>query len=454
MNGGTGSKRAVGDVLHAVVERGWCSGCGVCAAACPADALAMAPDAEAALVPHDVGGCTACGRCIAVCPFGPHGPDEDALAAQRFADAPRHGGIGHARACAAGFAATERAHGASGGLATWTGVRLLESGAVDAVLAVGPVADGRMFAYRACSDVAALRACSGSHYHQASLDEALRAAVRARSRVAVVGVPCTIKALRRAASEWPALAACLGPCLGLACGQQKTHAFTALLAQRAGVPHEASVRTVRYRIKRDGVPPHRFGVEVGYATGAATATASGEFPFDAWVPRVFTLGACEWCDDLAAETADVTFMDAWVEPYLSEPRGTSIAIVRSAEMAALLEAGVADGSVSLEALAPDAVRVSQAAGLSYKSTGLADRLWRAAGSGMAAPRKRIAPGRDRRILRSLANRLVSDVARASRRSFALTGDAEAAFRATTIRRMVASIARSLDARLPSRGRTS
>jgi hypothetical protein len=73
---------------------------------------------------------------------------------------------------------------------------------------------------------------------------------------------------------------------------------------------------------------------------------------------------------------------------------------------------------------------------------------------MAAPRKRIAPERDRRILRSLANRLVSDVARASRRSFALAGDAEAAFRATTIRRMVASIARSLDARLPVRGRTS
>lgn len=54
-----------------MVERGLCTGCGVCAAVCPRGAVEMAEDREGFLYPvvrED--SCTRCGRCAQVCPIG------------------------------------------------------------------------------------------------------------------------------------------------------------------------------------------------------------------------------------------------------------------------------------------------------------------------------------------------------------------------------------------------
>ena len=47
-----------------------------------------------------------------------------------------------------------------------------------------------------------------------------------------------------------------------------------------------------------------------------------------WGAGFFQNPACDWCDDVVGETADVSFGDAWVEPYSSDGRGTNVMVVK------------------------------------------------------------------------------------------------------------------------------
>jgi coenzyme F420-reducing hydrogenase beta subunit len=43
-----------------------------------------------------------------------------------------------------------------------------------------------------------------------------------------------------------------------------------------------------------------------------------------WGAGFFQNSACNYCDDVVAETSDIAFGDAWVEPYSSDGRGTNV----------------------------------------------------------------------------------------------------------------------------------
>ncbi|MGJ3627724.1 hypothetical protein AB5I41_13435 [Sphingomonas sp. MMS24-JH45] len=47
-----------------------------------------------------------------------------------------------------------------------------------------------------------------------------------------------------------------------------------------------------------------------------------------WVRAFFQASAGDYRDDVVAETADISFGEAWVEPYASDGRGTNV-VVRS-----------------------------------------------------------------------------------------------------------------------------
>jgi hypothetical protein len=110
-----------------------------------------------------------------------------------------------------------------------------------------------------------------------------------------------------------------------------------------------------------------------------------------WGAGFFQSPACDACDDVVAETADVAFGDAWVEPHASEPRGTNVVVVRAPAVLALIEAARADGRLALAPVSADFVAQTQAAGLRHRREGLAYRLtWRWRWRGLQ-PVKRVAP---------------------------------------------------------------
>src|SRR3546814_15744475 len=72
-----------------------------------------------------------------------------------------------------------------------------------------------------------------------------------------------------------------------------------------------------------------------------------------WGHGMFQLGACDFCDDIFAETADVCLGDAWLPQYDSDWRGTNIVISRHADIEQLLSEGARSGKILLDDIHAD-----------------------------------------------------------------------------------------------------
>jgi coenzyme F420-reducing hydrogenase beta subunit len=108
-----------------------------------------------------------------------------------------------------------------------------------------------------------------------------------------------------------------------------------------------------------------------------------------WGSGFFQNAACNYCDDVVAETADIAFGDAWVEPYSSDGRGTNVMVVRSARLRELIDRAVVEQRLRLDEVDGAFVQRTQAAGFRQRREGLAYRLsWPQRG---VRPRKRVQP---------------------------------------------------------------
>ena len=330
-----------------------------------------------------------------ICPFTPAGPNEDAIAEDRFPDAPgRDTRIGRYAAAYVGHVAEGefRPGGSSGGMVSWVAAELLAKGLIDGVLHVAPadpVRDGRFFDYRISRTADAIRQGAKSRYYPVELSRVLAEVRATPGRYAVVGVPCFIKAVHRLRAEDPVLRERLAYTLGLFCGHMKSARFVESFAWQLGAPM-AEVRAVDYRRKDPGRPANWYTAHLTLTDGSARWQDWWHLVDGDWGAGFFQNPACDYCDDVVAETADVAFGDAWVEPYSSDGRGTNVVIVRSNEVQALVAAAIADGRLALSGVDADFIAETQAAGLRQRREGLAYRL------SFAPPRlplrKRVAPG--------------------------------------------------------------
>jgi len=152
------------------------------------------------------------------------------------------------------------------------------------------------------------------------------------------------------------------------------------------------VRAVDYRIKDAGRPANWYRAHLTLRDGSTRSEDWWHLADGDWGAGFFQSEACNWCDDVAAETADIAFGDAWVEPYSSDGRGTNVAVVRSPELLAMVQSGIADGRLALEQVSADFVADTQAAGFRHRREGLAYRLsWIGTRLKRVQPRKRVAP---------------------------------------------------------------
>lgn len=313
------------------------------------------------------------------CPFSPNARNEDEIARDRFPGAPaadpalgrfEHAYVGHA---AEGF----REDGSSGGLVSWVAAELLRRGLVDAVAHVAPVAEpgtgGPYFRYRLSRSEAEVRAGAKSRYHPIELSEVLASIRGTPGRYAVVGVPCFIKAVHLAREAEPVLAERITHLLGLFCGHMKSARLVESFAWQTGAALP-EVRAVDYRRKDAGRPANWYRASLALRDGRTAEQDWMHLADGDWGAGFFQNSACNFCDDVVAETADIAFGDAWVEPYSSDGRGTNVAIVRSRELAEIVEAARGQGRLALEPVDAGFVVNTQAAGFRHRREGLAYRL--------------------------------------------------------------------------------
>lgn len=391
--------------LNRIISGGYCIGCGACAAMYP-DHITMAFDQYGMYQPQIRGGMSAAkaGAVLKVCPFSDEGPNEDELAVKLFPEAKPDQQLGRYSALYAGYAAESefRAKGSSGGMVSWILAELLATDKVDGVIhmrsSAGHTGDP-LFSYAVSSTEAAILDGAKSKYYPMEMSGVLEFIRASDKRYALVGVPCFIKAARRLMLEDPVIADRVKFCVGLVCGHLKSKAFADCFAWQADI-QPGQLEEIDFRVKLPERPSSDYGVMVA-GNGKQVTRPTRDYFGSNWGVGFFKYSACEYCDDVFAETADIAVGDAWLPEFTTDNRGNSIVLVRSAELGELIREGMKSGRLFLNDCSADAMAESQAGGLRHRRDGLSYRLFLKQETGEWAPKKRVSAsaagiGSDRR----------------------------------------------------------
>jgi coenzyme F420-reducing hydrogenase beta subunit len=425
-----GIRQVEGDGVTPVIANGFCIGCGACAALPDAaHTMVMSPNGQLVARPADLNDPAVDQRAGTVCPFSDQGPNEDQLADELFPDTTRHPQLGAVLSTHAGYVVDGgfRQRGSSGGMGTWILEQLLVQGYVDAVVHVGEgsaelVDEGspRLFRYRVSRTVEQLRAGAKSRYYPVTLADVVGELRKRPGRYAFSGVPCFIKAIRRMARQDRDFGRNVAFCLGLVCGHLKSRGFAEFLSWQMGIP-PAALERFDFRHKMPGRAANRYGAMAqGQVHGQVVQrmAAMQELYGHDWGMGLFKPKACDYCDDVVAETADVTVGDAWLPRFVRDDQGTNLLVVRHATIAALLRTAHAQGQIRLEDLSADEVVQSQASGFSHRREGLAYRLSLSDAEGHWRPLKRVQPAETGRgHVFEHRHRLRMQLARSSHQAF-------------------------------------
>jgi len=394
-------KPDVDHLFESVVQGGYCVGCGMCAAVSDGIAMKMDEFGRWVAVPDTASiGVLASVSSASVCPFAEGNPNEDEIALELFPDAAAHPRIGRYLINYAGFARNDdyRLKASSGGLVTWLLCRLLENGHADAVIHVGATESmapaTAIFGFTVSNSPDEVRGRAKSRYYPVEMSGVIRHMVEKPGRFIVVGLPCFIKALRLACRQSTVLQSRVAHTVGIVCGHLKSAGFAEMMGWQCGIEPE-KLHSFDFRTKRDDAPANAYAITaIGVSGGRevkVTRPVSELFGTN-WGQGLFKYNACDFCDDVLAETADISVGDAWLPDYVSDSRGTSIVVVRTAFFNRLLLEGIESGALQMDELAADRVAESQDAGLRHRREGLAFRLEEAAKRGEWVPPKRVTPG--------------------------------------------------------------
>jgi Coenzyme F420-reducing hydrogenase, beta subunit len=383
-------------IFETVVDGGYCIGCGVCAAL--TNGIDIRFDEFGRYVAKRTSESVSV-DVASVCPFADNVANETDLARERFPDAPSlNPYLGPVVSTYAGWVneGSYRENGSSGGLATWILTELLRRNIVDHVVHVAPgdTAGGALFEYKISSNEESVRSGAKSRYYPVEMSKVLRQIAETPGRYAVIGVPCFIKGVLLAASESAVFKERIAVTVAIFCGHLKSTAFSKLLAMQCGTAPQDMV-SLDFRTKIPNRNANSYGVTITARNDVGLVQSVR--PMDSlyggdWGLGFFKYKACDFCDDVVGETADVSVGDAWLPEYVADSRGTNVVVVRSRLIDKLLRESAQAGRLHLDEISEEKVSSSQAAGFRHRREGLPYRLKLQDDNGQWRPKKRIAAG--------------------------------------------------------------
>ncbi|MFA6012029.1 MAG: Coenzyme F420 hydrogenase/dehydrogenase, beta subunit C-terminal domain [Desulfobacteraceae bacterium] len=222
---------------------------------------------------------------------------------------------------------TIRFRGSSGGCLTAILCALIEQRKVDGVLQVGPSIDypAKTESFFSTS-VEQIIANAGSRYAPASLLENFKEIIDKNNRIAVVGKPCDIAAVRQYVDMHPEYLGKIYCTLSFMCMGMPSQKATNYLINRLGVKELSQVKELKYR--GDGWPGQAMvKTKQDEAYSCSYNESWGE------ILGRDVLFRCKICPDGWGSFADISSGDAWYTdgkgPIFDEKPGRSFLIIRS-----------------------------------------------------------------------------------------------------------------------------
>lgn len=334
-----------------------------------------------------------------VCPFSDISINEDILGKELYGKTNNYlNKLGYVHSTFAGYIkeGDYRMLGSSGGFGSWILNHLLEENLVDGVIHVGdrrPTKDdNRLFEYKISKTTEEIIGAAKSKYYPIELSGVLQLVIENPGNYVLVGIPCFVKAVRNLSKSNDLIRERIKYTVGLVCGHLKSKSFAEMLAWQLNVkPDELTKIDFRNKLKNFGA--NQYGITASkILNGNEVETHSqpvNKMYGTNWGLGMFKYKACDFCDDVTAETADITIGDAWLPKYIDNPMGTNIIIVRNNDFIKILEKAKLKNLIHIESLEPDEVIKSQSSGLFHRREGLAYRLFETDKSGEWRPQKRI-----------------------------------------------------------------
>lgn len=270
-----------------------------------------------------------------------------------------------------------RAQGSSGGITSWLLNTLLSYNLVDAVVHVRPGSQGAskdlLFSYQVSRSSTEINSGAKSHYFPVEMSEVLAYIRHTPGRYAVVALPCFAKSLRSLMEVEPVFKERIVFLIGLFCGHLKSTQFAELLAYQAGFTRKA-MTSIDFRTKIKGRDAGDYGYTVSDGRRTITKPMAEVIGRD-WGMGIFKYKACDFCDDISAEVADVSIGDAWLPEYTSDSNGTNIFIARNQVIHELIVGGLDRGELALDSASVEMAHNSQAANIRHRIEDLPYRLY-------------------------------------------------------------------------------
>jgi len=365
--------------IQRVIKTGLCIGCGGCAAKKISNGkLRMVMTGHGVYEPNLIAELLSeeeDERAMSVCPFNPKPSsgllNEDVIARILFDEGSHHNeNIGLYNRLYAGYSIVDREGSSSGGIASWILKKMLRDGIVDGVMCV--VSDNfNGFKYSLVDTLEGLNGGSKTKYYPVTLNEIIDYIDATDGRFAITGVPCFIKTIRLRQLEDESFNNKIKFTVGIFCGGYKTKGFTEYLIQKSGGRGNNNYE-IDYRKKSD------VGMSSDYSFLIRSIDKDSSIKMsevgDMWGTGLFKPEACDFCDDMTSELADISLGDAWIAPYNSDPKGTSIIVTRSQLASELIREGLAVNELVLDEITEDQVELSQKGNITHRRRGLAHRL--------------------------------------------------------------------------------
>lgn len=371
--------------IEKILENELCTGCGVCISEDKSKTAKMVWNDLNFLIPKLTELSTS-NEMYSVCPFNPNLKNEDALGKIFFqrTSGNYNDRIGFYDGLYAGYSNKYRESSSSGGIATYVFEKLINNKIVDHLFIVQESCEG--FEYQLCSDIGDIRKISKTRYMPVTLEKLFTEIDNIDGKVAVSGVSCFVKAIRLKQEKYPHLKEKIPFVVGIICGGLKSKFYTDFLAQSAGCATEYS--SVQYRVKNK----NSFALDYKFS---CKEKDNGRIHMvdmlslgDMWGTGLFKSNACDFCDDVMNELADISLGDAWIDPYDKSGSGNSVIITRSLLSHRLVNDGLTAKELSLDKISLEHMIKSQSGSFNHRHKGLYYRISKFSNKEMIKKRER------------------------------------------------------------------